>query len=200
VENRIAKWPNVTDVSTAREYVKATKEAGARYALGRFLIFTCTDTPHPSFIKLMQEDGHAIDMPFPVRPIPMPSLEVQKAIVQEAHRHGLLTVAHALCKHTVLAVLKAGVDGLAHCPIDPVSSEIVQAVQESGAFLIPTLVVSASCSGEEQETREKFAKGLVGPEKEHLQRCLHISRDGFSMKNACDTVRALKEAGVDILW
>lgn len=41
-----------------------------------------------------------------------PSLELQKAIVEEAHKAGLKVVAHALCLDDTLEILGAGVDGM----------------------------------------------------------------------------------------
>lgn len=139
-------------------------------------------------------------LPFPEIPVPTPSLELQKCIVDTAHRNGMLTVAHATSNHSTLLVLEAGVDGLAHASIDPVNDKIVHAFKKNNAFLIPTLAVHASCSGEEQETRERFASKMQGDEKVHLCGCLHITKEGFSIETAYEQVVTLKEAGVDILW
>lgn len=141
-----------------------------------------------------------MSLPFPEIPVPTPSLEIQKCIVDTAHKYGMLTIAHALSNHSTLHVLNAGVDGLAHAAIDPVNEEIIQAFKKNNAFLIPTLAIIASCSGEEQETRERFASGLEGDEKEHACGCLHITKKEFSIKTAYEQVIALKEAGIDILW
>lgn len=141
-----------------------------------------------------------MSLPFPEIPVPTPSLEIQKCIVDTAHEHGMLTIAHALSNHSTLHVLKAGVDGLAHAAIEPITEEIVQAFKWKNAFLIPTLAVHASCSGEEQESRERLASGLEGEEKEHACGCLHITKKEFSIKAVYEQVIALKEAGIDILW
>jgi imidazolonepropionase-like amidohydrolase len=148
----------------------------------------------------MQEDGHTMTLPFPERPVPTPSLEMQKMVVDASHKNGMLAVAHAVTNHSTLQVLRAGVDGLAHASIDPINDEIIQAFKKNNAFVIPTLAIHASCSGEEQETRDKFASDLQGEEKEHLLGCLHITSDKFSIKNVYEQVSTLKEAGIDILW
>lgn len=153
-----------------------------------------------SFIKLMQEEGTTLNLPFPTRPIPTPTLEVQKAIVQATHRHGMLAVAHAVTNDASLKMLQAGVDGITHSSLEPMSGELKQAFIKTNAFIIPTLAVNTSGSGEEQECRDRFAKHLEGAEKGHLKSCLHIVREGLSIRNAYDQVRALKDAGVDILW
>lgn len=111
-------------------------------------------------------------LPFPERPVPTPSLEMQKMIVDASHENGMLAVAHALTNHSTLHVLRAGVDGLAHASIEPINEEIIQAFKKNNAFVIPTLVIHASSSGEEQETRDRFASGLQGPERNI---CLDVS-------------------------
>lgn len=148
----------------------------------------------------MQEDGHTMGLPFPEVPVPTPSLELQKCIVDTAHENGLLTLAHALSNHSTLLVLEAGVDGLAHVSIEPVTDELIQAFKKNNAFLIPTLAINISCSGAEQESREKFSSDLEGDEKEHLCGCMHITKKEFSSEAAYEQVIALKEAGIDVLW
>lgn len=153
-----------------------------------------------SFIKLGQEDGHTMNLPLPEIPVPTPSLEIQKCIVDTAHENGMLTVAHALTNHSTLHVLNAGADGLAHAAFEPINEEVIQAFKKNNAFLIPTLAVHASCTGEEQESRERLANGLEGEEKEHACGCVHITKEEFSVKASYGQVITLKEAGIDILW
>jgi imidazolonepropionase-like amidohydrolase len=155
---------------------------------------------HCSFVKLMQEDGYTMGLPFPEVPVPTPSLELQKSIVDTAHENGMLTIAHALSNHSTLHVLKAGVDGLTHVAIDPITDELIQAYKKNNAFVIPTLAVQTSCRGVEQETREKFASDLEGEERKHLCGCLNITKQEFSIEAAYAQVTALKESGIDVLW
>ncbi|KAJ5495014.1 hypothetical protein N7539_000130 [Penicillium diatomitis] len=181
VEERISNWPNIHDQQSIDECIALNKAVGA------------------SFTKLMQEDGHTMKIPFPERPLPTPSLELQKMVVEASHKAGFVAVAHALSNHSTLQVLRAGVDGLAHASIDPVTDEIVQAFKESNAFVVPTLVIHASSSGEEQETREIFSKHLHGADREHAIGCLPITADQFTINNVYNQVIALKEAGIDVL-
>lgn len=141
-----------------------------------------------------------MNLPFPTIPVPTPSVEIQRAIVDASHENGMLTIAHALTNHSTLSVLEAGVDGLAHASIEPINEQVVKAFKKNNAFLVPTLAVHASCSGEEQESREKFSANLEGTAKEHLLGCLHITREEFTIKNVYEQVFTLKEAGIDILW
>ncbi|KAJ5397540.1 hypothetical protein N7509_005653 [Penicillium cosmopolitanum] len=181
VEERISKWPNLTDRASIEGFIARNRAAGA------------------SFTKLMQEDGHTMNLPFPTIPVPTPSVEIQRAIVDASHENGMLTIAHALTNHSTLSVLEAGVDGLAHASIEPINEQVVKAFKKNNAFLVPTLAVHASCSGEEQESREKFSANLEGTAKEHLLGCLHITREEFTIKNVYEQVFTLKEAGIDIL-
>lgn len=148
----------------------------------------------------MQETGEAFKMPFPTVPIPTPSIDVQRAIVKAAHKHGRLALAHAVSMQDTLRMLEAGVDGLAHACTETLSKELVYAYVKNNAFVIPTLTVTASATGDEQNSRERFASGLVDGEKARMCSCLNISREGFSLQNAIETVKALKDAGIDIVW
>ena len=148
----------------------------------------------------MQEDGCALSLPFPTRPIPTPSLEVQKAVIDAAHRNDMLAVAHALTNDSVLQMLNAGVDGITHSSIEPIDESVIHAFKDTNAFILPTFAVHASSSGEDRHTRERLAADLADTrEKEHFLGCLHIMQAGFSIQNAYEQITSLKEAGVDIL-
>lgn len=68
-----------------------------------------------------------------------------RALVDAAHRHGLLAVAHAQrIKDTRLAV-EGGVDGLVHIVSDEaLDDELVAAIIRAGIFVVPTYVVHDS--------------------------------------------------------
>lgn len=149
----------------------------------------------------MQEDGCALSLPFPTRPIPTPPLEAQKAVVDAAHRNDMLAVAHALTNDSVLQMLNAGVDGITHSSLEPINESIINAFKDTKAFIIPTFAVHASGSGEDKHTRERLAADLADTrEREHFLACLHIMQAGFSIQNAYAQITSLKKAGVDILW
>ncbi|KAJ5974809.1 hypothetical protein N7481_008516 [Penicillium waksmanii] len=182
LETRISGWPDITDNETADQYVATNKAAGA------------------SFIKLMQEDGCALSLPFPTRPIPTPPLEVQKAVVDAAHRNNMLAVAHALTNDSVLQMLHAGVDGITHSSVEPINESVISAFKDTNAFIIPTFAVHASSSGEDRHTRQRLAADLADTrEKENFLGCLHIMQAGYSIQNSYEQITILKEAGVDIL-
>ena len=153
------------------------------------------------YIKLMQEDGAAMRF----EGIPVASLELQTALTNAAHDHGLLALAHATSLDATLLVLRAGVDALMHAFTDKApTDELVEAYKKNNAFLVPTLVVDASMTGEEQELRDKFAskatpQQLTPEVKENMCKCLGLGVPGSTIKNAYETIKKLRAAGIDII-
>lgn len=134
------------------------------------------------------------------QPLPTPSPSIQQAIVDAAHEEGMLVVAHALSFKDTFVVLNSGVDGLMHaCAELPPSKELVDAFQKNNVFLVPTLVTIASLTGEEQESREKFAQRLEPAGKEFICSCLDITIPSITVKNAYQQIRELRAAGLDIV-
>lgn len=132
----MAKWPNLT-VETVPEYIKDHKANGANY------------------IKLMQEN--CCSLKFETNSVPVASLELQKAVVDCAHEHGLPTVGHALSVDMTEVLLKAGIDGLAHMIIDqPPTENLMKLYKQTGAFLIPTFCALSALTTELQDYRERF--------------------------------------------
>ena len=175
-------WPSVT-VETAEEFVRSNKKLGADY------------------IKLMQENGKSMKF----AGIPVASLELQTAVVKAAHDNGLLAIAHATSLEDTLLVLRAGADALMHCftDLDP-TDELVEAYKKNNAFLVPTLVVCASLTGEEQELRDRFAakaapEQLTADVKENMCQCLALGVPGATVKHSYETIKKLKAAGIDIV-
>jgi len=78
------------------------------------------------------------------QPIPTMSLPVAKAVVAEAHEHGRLVLTHAHTIEDYQLALDAGVDALMHSSFEPLETEMVERVAESGVFLCPTLWVFES--------------------------------------------------------
>lgn len=81
------------------------------------------------YIKLMHEDGHGMR----VKPA-IPSIELQKHIVEAAHSHGLVVVAHATSLQATIDILEAGVDGLTHTILDQMpTEELIAAYKKNNA-------------------------------------------------------------------
>lgn len=106
-----------------------------------------------SFIKIVQETGEGFNA-FPVGKT-LPSISIQRALVAGAQEHRVLCVAHAMNHGDTFAVLQADVDGVVHALVDKTPTpKLVKAFKESGAFLVPTLTVTASKGGGRGEPRQ----------------------------------------------
>ncbi|KAK5119632.1 hypothetical protein LTR85_007461 [Meristemomyces frigidus] len=184
VKEELATWPKLDTPESGRKYVQERVEEKVDY------------------IKLMHESGTAMGQKFN-----KPSLELQRAVVEEAHKNGLIAVAHSTCLADTLEILSCGVDGMAHTFVDqPPTQELIDAYKKNGAHCNPTLACQGSCTAEGQKTQEKFAhdprvKHLLGEaERERMCMCMAFAKDtGGKVEYAFETVRQLKAAGVPIL-
>jgi imidazolonepropionase-like amidohydrolase len=70
---------------------------------------------------------------------PVPPTAVLRAVVEAAHGAGLKVVAHALTAEAVGRVLDAGVDELAHTPVEPLPEALVDRVAAAGVTVVSTL-------------------------------------------------------------
>ncbi|MFF3645006.1 amidohydrolase family protein [Streptomyces sp. NPDC002564] len=96
------------------------------------------------YIKFMVDDGSVEGHPG----LPMLDRATLNAGVAEAKRHGKLTVAHALTIEATEMAIEAGIDGLAHLFMDgPHTDEIITLIRDSGAFVVPCVVLNASMMG-----------------------------------------------------
>lgn len=136
-----------------------------------------------------------------------PSASLQASVVEAAHKHNLLTVAHATSLQDTITVLEAGVDGLAHTFFDePITAQVIEKYRTNKAFCIPTLTIIGSLTGEGQQlaidlANDKRASDLLGEqEKQELRDCLNLAAPTSKVAYAYDSVRQLKAAGIDILW
>ena len=149
----------------------------------------------------MQESGECLNFDT----LNAPALSLQAGVVKAAHEHGLLTVAHATNLRETLLVLEAGVDGLAHQFFDkPHTSELIEAYKRYGAFVIPTLTAVNSMLGlrscnEFAEDPRAISK-LADMSKLCLCEHMSIALPYCNVQYAYDSVRALKSAGIDVVW
>ncbi len=150
------------------------------------------------YIKFMIDDGTVEGAPG----LPVLSDDVVRAGVAEAHRLGLLTVAHALTVEATLTAVDAGIDGLAHLFMDrPHTGAVIDRMAASGAFVVPCLVLNASMMG---ITAGDFAADprVSARLDESWMATLNSSYNRFPQGDLDDvlaSVRALHAAGVDIL-
>lgn len=137
----------------------------------------------------------------------LPSIELQTAVVKTAHSHGSLTAAHAMRLEDTLAILKAGVDGLAHRILDKLPTpEFIEAYKANNTFCIPTLLVHGSMTGEGAPIAASFVNDpravgkIADNEKASMCECMHFGAQTCKVENTYESVRQLKAAGIDILW
>lgn len=97
-----------------------------------------------SFIKLMQESAECLTF----QELPAPSKELQKAVIDAAKEHDLLTFAHATNLRETLLVLDAGVSAMAHQFFDQAhTEEVIASYKKTNAFVVPTLTAISSMMG-----------------------------------------------------
>jgi imidazolonepropionase-like amidohydrolase len=150
------------------------------------------------YIKFMIDDGTVEGHPG----LPMLDQATLNAGVAKAHRHGMLTVAHALTVDATRMAIEAGIDGLAHLFMDrPHTGEIVNRIVRSGAFVIPCVVLNASMMGitgaelaEDPRVRSRLDQAWLST--------LRSSFNRYPQGRLADvlaSVKALHDAGADII-
>ncbi|KAJ9610358.1 hypothetical protein H2200_005135 [Cladophialophora chaetospira] len=178
-------WPSLT-VENAKDFVQQHKAEGANY------------------IKLMQENHCALILP--TNSIPVATLELQTAVVNAAHQHGLRAAGHAFSVDMTEIVLKSGADGLTHTFFDQAPPQsTIDHYKEHNAFVIPTLGLIASVTKEHQDYRDTFAdiaaaKGLLDEfSVKTLRETVGAASPEARFEYAIDSVRKLKAQGIDVL-
>jgi imidazolonepropionase-like amidohydrolase len=150
------------------------------------------------YIKIFIEDGSCIGFPG----LPVLEDETLYAAVNEAHRHNKLAIAHVTTAEATQRAIDAGVDGLGHLFLDhSPNQELIANIAASGAFIIPTLVTLSTAFGNsaakmaaDQRVRSRLSKKWL----DSLSRCMNVYPQG-KLEDAYATIRALRDAGVDIL-
>ncbi len=150
------------------------------------------------YIKFMVDDGTVEGHPG----LPMLDLATLDAAVAEAHRHGMLTLAHALTLDATRMAVEAGIDGLAHLFMDQAhTDEIIDAVLDSGAFVVPCIVLDASMMG---ITGAAFAadprvNSRLDPAWTTALRSSFNRYPQGRLEHVLASTKALHDAGVDLL-
>jgi imidazolonepropionase-like amidohydrolase len=150
------------------------------------------------YIKFMVDDGSVEGHPG----IPMLDQATLDAGVAAAHEQGLLTIAHTLTADATRMALDAGVDGLAHLFVDePHTDAIVSAIRDAGVFVTACVVLNASMigiTGAELADDPRVASRLTEEWDTTLRSSFGHYPQG-SLADVLATVKALHDAGVDIL-
>jgi imidazolonepropionase-like amidohydrolase len=150
------------------------------------------------YIKFMVDDGTVEGAPG----LPMLDQATLNAGVTEAHRLGMLTVAHTLTLDATRMAIEAGIDGLVHLFMDqPHTPEIIDLIAGSGAFVVPCVVLDASMmgiTGEEFATDPRVSSRLPLDWLTTLRSCFGHYPQG-QIEDVLTSVAALRQAGIDIL-
>ncbi|WP_405808976.1 amidohydrolase family protein [Streptomyces sp. NBC_01520] len=150
------------------------------------------------YIKFMVDDGSIEGHPG----LPMLDGATLNAGVAEAKRLGMLTVAHTLTIDATRMAIEAGIDGLVHLFMDgPHTDEIITLIRDSGAFVVPCVVLDASMmgiSGDELADDPRVASRLDEAWTTTLRSSFNHYPQG-KITDVLGSVRALHDAGVDIL-
>jgi len=112
--------------AAAREIVREIKAAGS------------------DGVKLMYDDMRWVT----TRPFAVMNRGIAAAIIDEAHRQGMLAVAHAPIQTFAKQALEDGVDCLLHGVIsEPVDAEFIELMRRNGACYVSTLVMFETNAG-----------------------------------------------------
>ncbi len=95
------------------------------------------------YLKVFIDDGSVVGFPHPSL-----RLDQVKALVDAAHRRGMLAVAHVATCADVVTAVNAGVDVLGHVPTDnPLPDQMVDQIAALSIAVIPTLGVNRAVCG-----------------------------------------------------
>ncbi|MFJ3701244.1 MULTISPECIES: amidohydrolase family protein [Streptomyces] len=150
------------------------------------------------YIKFMVDDGSVEGHPG----LPMLDQATLTAGVAEAHRHGMLTIAHTLTVEATRMAIEAGIDGFAHLFMDqPHTDEIIGLIAASGAFVAPCVVLNASMTGitgSDLADDPRVGSRLTPAWSETLRSSYDRYPQG-KLEDVLASVKALHDAGVDLL-
>ncbi|KAJ3531911.1 hypothetical protein NM208_g370 [Fusarium decemcellulare] len=184
VDQIASTWPKIREPKDAEPFVQQQiEEHGA------------------SYIKVFHELGDTLGMN-----LESPRPDVVKAVCDAAHKHGVRAVGHALSHAGTIALLQAGIDGLAHIFLDKApSDDYIKIMAARQVHCSPTLCLCASHTGENQDFNQQFRQDPFA-EKMMLQDYpgkplgfAEAERPQSSVRNAYKTVKDLYQSGVPIL-
>lgn len=150
------------------------------------------------YIKIFIEDGSCIGYPG----LPILDDKTLRAAVNEAHRRDKLAIVHVTTADATKQAIDAGVDGLGHLFFDrSPTPRLIDDIASSGAFIIPTLVTISTAFGNDAAwlaADERVSSRLSKQWLDSLSRSANVYPQG-KLEDAYATIRALHDAGVDIL-
>ncbi|KAJ1555534.1 hypothetical protein HK405_000824 [Cladochytrium tenue] len=184
----ISTWPRLKRPADARTFVDQQ-----------------VDKNHASYIKMFHEVGDTIGMD---DVLPQPPMDVQAAVVEAAHRRGIVAVGHAFSQAGAIALLEARADGLTHMFLDKaVDLEgFTNTMRAKKAHCSPTLALCGSQTGESQDLQQRFLDDpfaqkmlLFKSPGRPVGFAVDQPRSRVGLEHAVETTKALYHAGVPIL-
>ena len=150
------------------------------------------------YIKVFIEDGSCVGHPG----LPVLSDQTVRAAVAEAHRHDKLVIAHTTTAAAARRAVTAGVDGLGHLFFDNAATPgLIDEIAAAGVFVTPTLVTLSTAFGHPATAlaADPRVRSRLSPQwLDALSRSMNVYPQG-KLDDAFATVRALRDAGVDLL-
>ncbi|TQN65202.1 Imidazolonepropionase [Colletotrichum shisoi] len=136
--------------------------------------------------------------------LPRPPLDIQKAVVDAAHKYSVIATGHALSYAGAMDLLRAGADGMTHIFLDqPPSDDYIQLMLDNKPHCNPN---PRSCCTDEglgfQDSflRDPFAQRLLIQKTAGQPLGLAASqKPRASIHNAYANTRALCKAGVPLV-
>lgn len=174
--------PTITSADSAQAFVDARIAEGS------------------DWIKIVYDDGALFGLDWPTLDAP-----VLKALIDAAHRRDRLAVVHVSTLAQARDAIDAGADGLVHLFTDAApDAAFIEAVRVRGAFIIPTLVVLKSITGEGGAAPlvddAHISPYLVPASAANLEQAFPAAAGaGERFAIPVSTVAALHAAGVPIL-
>jgi len=136
--------------------------------------------------------------------LPSLSRETAKAVIDAAHKRGVLAVAHISTQREALDMVEDGIDGLVHIFADePVSQVFIDLALKNEVFVIPTLAI-LSAADEKNLSQAYIDNPLVGSYLSSTQRQSLGQRfppggiPGFDYDIGLDNIRQMHKAGIVI--
>ncbi|MCD9007876.1 CIA30 family protein [Luteimonas sp. XNQY3] len=153
------------------------------------------------FIKLIVEDlsGDAAGRTLPT----LDAVQV-RAVVDAAHAHERIAVAHVSTQASAREVLDAGIDGFVHVADDAVVDDaFIADAARRDVFVVPTLVVIASVAGTDAGRQladdPALSPWLTLEQRDSLGARMSTTPKPQRLADAIASVRRLHAAGVTIL-
>ncbi len=149
------------------------------------------------FIKIVIDSGQVYGFQRPTL-----DADTVRAVVEAAHRAGVMAVAHVAHHADAEMAIAAGIDGLVHVFIDrPAQPELIERLVEAEVFVIPTAIVMAAMLGHfDGSERIEQLDRLSTDQRRTLGQPGWGSHLGLSLwHHARDNISAMHQAGVPIL-